>query len=38
MVQQLCSRALWLDHGELVLDGSISEVCGAYEGRSRAEF
>jgi ABC-type polysaccharide/polyol phosphate transport system ATPase subunit len=32
MVQQLCSRALWLDHGDLLLDGSCSEVCNAYEG------
>ena len=34
MVQQLCSRALWLDRGQLVLDGPIGEVCEAYEGRS----
>jgi ABC-type polysaccharide/polyol phosphate transport system ATPase subunit len=33
MVQQLCSRAVWLDHGEVVLDGPIAEVVGAYEGR-----
>jgi len=34
MVQQLCSRALWLDHGELMRDGPIAAVCEAYEGRS----
>ena len=34
MVQHLCSRALWLDRGQLVLDGPIAEVCEAYEGRS----
>lgn len=33
MVQQLCTRALWLDHGELMVDGPIEEVCNAYEGR-----
>jgi ABC-type polysaccharide/polyol phosphate transport system ATPase subunit len=33
MVQQLCSRALWLDRGQLMLDGPIVEVCEAYEGR-----
>ena len=33
MVQQLCNRAVWLDHGELMLDGDIGEVSGAYEGR-----
>jgi len=29
-VQQLCERALWLDHGELVLDGDAGEVTAAY--------
>jgi ABC-type polysaccharide/polyol phosphate transport system ATPase subunit len=33
MVQKLCERAIWLDHGELLLDGPIGEVCDAYEGR-----
>jgi ABC-type polysaccharide/polyol phosphate transport system ATPase subunit len=33
MVQELCSRAIWLDHGELMLDGPIAEVVDAYEGR-----
>jgi ABC-type polysaccharide/polyol phosphate transport system ATPase subunit len=33
MVQQLCQRAMWLDHGDLLLDGPIGEVCAAYEGR-----
>lgn len=37
MVQELCSRALWLDHGELMLDGAITDVCGAYEGRSSVQ-
>ena len=31
MVQQLCSRAIWLDHGDLMLDGPIAEVLDAYE-------
>lgn len=34
MVQQLCDRALWLDHGELVMDGGINEVADAYVGRA----
>ena len=38
MVQELCSRAIWLDHGELLLDGPIPEVLDAYEGRPRATF
>lgn len=33
MIKQLCDRALWLDHGELVMDGSITEVMDAYTGR-----
>ncbi|MBI4875542.1 MAG: ABC transporter ATP-binding protein [Acidobacteria bacterium] len=35
MVQQLCSRAIWLDHGELMLDGPIQQVADAYQGRLR---
>ena len=35
-VQQLCDRALWLDHGQLVMDGTANEVVPAYEGRQAA--
>lgn len=35
-VQQLCDRALWLDHGQLVMDGDANEVVQAYEGRQAA--
>jgi ABC-type polysaccharide/polyol phosphate transport system ATPase subunit len=34
-VQDLCERALWLDHGELVMDGDAAEVVAAYEGQGR---
>jgi lipopolysaccharide transport system ATP-binding protein len=34
-VQNLCERALWLDHGELVMDGEAQEVVSAYEGRGQ---
>lgn len=34
-VQSLCERALWLDHGELVMDGHAAEVLAAYEGKAR---
>jgi ABC-type polysaccharide/polyol phosphate transport system ATPase subunit len=34
-VQSLCERVLWLDHGELVMDGDAAEVVVAYEGRGR---
>ena len=33
MVQQLCDRAIWLDHGEVVMSGAIAEVMEAYTGR-----
>ena len=33
MVQQLCDKAIWLDHGELVMGGTIGEVLEAYNGR-----
>lgn len=35
MVQQLCDQAIWLDHGELVMSGSVWDVSEAYAG-SRA--
>jgi homopolymeric O-antigen transport system ATP-binding protein len=35
MAKKLCDRALWLDHGDLMLDGPIEEVAEAYEGRPR---
>jgi lipopolysaccharide transport system ATP-binding protein len=36
MVQRLCSRAIWLDHGDVMLDGSTTEVIDAYEGRLKS--
>lgn len=33
-VQSLCERVLWLDHGELMMDGDAGEVVSAYEGRA----
>jgi ABC-type polysaccharide/polyol phosphate transport system ATPase subunit len=35
MVQQLCDRAIWLDHGDLMLDASIDEVAATYQGALR---
>ncbi|MCE5310925.1 MAG: ABC transporter ATP-binding protein [Acidobacteriales bacterium] len=32
-LQKLCDRAIWLDHGQLVMDGDIGEVLAAYQGR-----
>ncbi|MFN7939167.1 MAG: ABC transporter ATP-binding protein [Bryobacteraceae bacterium] len=31
-VQKLCERAIWLEHGELVMDGATEEVVSAYSG------
>jgi ABC-type polysaccharide/polyol phosphate transport system ATPase subunit len=36
-VQHLCERGIWLDHGELILDGPLPEVVDAYEGRMRSK-
>jgi ABC-type polysaccharide/polyol phosphate transport system ATPase subunit len=33
MVQHLCEKAIWLDHGELVMSGKIADVVEAYNGR-----
>lgn len=29
-VRELCSRAIWLDKGKLIMDGSVDEVCDKY--------
>lgn len=36
MIQELCDRALWLDHGRQVMTGSVVEVTEAYAGRVAA--
>ncbi len=33
-VLALCDRALWLDHGELVMNGPIQEILSAYQGHA----
>jgi ABC-type polysaccharide/polyol phosphate transport system ATPase subunit len=33
LVQELCDRALWLDHGEVMLAGTSEKVLQAYSGR-----
>jgi teichoic acid transport system ATP-binding protein len=30
-IQQMCSRVLWIDRGELKMDGPADEVCAAYQ-------
>jgi ABC-type polysaccharide/polyol phosphate transport system ATPase subunit len=34
MLAQFCDKAIWLDHGQVVMQGDIAEVIQAYEGRS----
>jgi ABC-type polysaccharide/polyol phosphate transport system ATPase subunit len=29
----LCDRAIWLDQGQLIMDGKLDEVAAAYLGR-----
>ena len=32
-LMDLCDRAIWLDHGQLIMDGPVGQVLQAYEGR-----
>jgi len=36
IVQELCDRAIWLDHGELVMNGAVAEVSASYAGHRPA--
>lgn len=36
MVQEMCDRAIWLDHGELMMAGRTREVIDAYQGHGSA--
>lgn len=31
-IRQMCSKAIWLEHGEVKMFGSAGQVCDAYEG------
>jgi ABC-type polysaccharide/polyol phosphate transport system ATPase subunit len=33
MIEELCDRAIWLDHGEVMMTGRVAEVMTAYAGR-----
>ncbi len=33
-VREMCDRALWLDHGSVMMDGPVDEVLDAYHGRA----
>ena len=32
-ILDICERGIWLDHGQVVMDGPLGEVVSAYEGR-----
>lgn len=32
-VRKLCSRAIWIDHGVVQMDGAVDEVCDAYRAK-----
>ena len=34
LVREICNRGLWLDHGEVMMDGTAAEVLDAYSGRT----
>jgi ABC-type polysaccharide/polyol phosphate transport system ATPase subunit len=34
ILKQMCDRALWLDHGQVILEGSMDDVFAAYQGRT----
>jgi ABC-type polysaccharide/polyol phosphate transport system ATPase subunit len=34
MIEELCTEAIWLDHGQLIMAGPIRDVAAAYHGRS----
>ena len=33
-VREMCDRAIWIDHGSVMMDGPVSEVLDAYQGRA----
>jgi ABC-type polysaccharide/polyol phosphate transport system ATPase subunit len=33
-VRDMCDRALWIDHGSVMMDGPVNEVLDAYQGRA----
>lgn len=37
-VKNLCTHALWLDHGEVIMSGEAKEVCDAYSTRQEQIF
>ena len=38
MVREFCERAIWIDRGQLIMDGTVEEVADAYAGRHSASM
>lgn len=36
MLREFCDRAIWLDHGQVIMAGAVGEVIDAYSGRQAA--
>lgn len=32
-IREMCQRVVWIEHGEMVMEGPAREVCNCYEGR-----
>jgi lipopolysaccharide transport system ATP-binding protein len=32
LIETLCTRAIWLEHGKIKMDGKVAEVSAAYFG------
>lgn len=37
-VKEHCSRAIWMEHGKLLMDGKPKEVCAAYEKQNPGDY
>jgi ABC-type polysaccharide/polyol phosphate transport system ATPase subunit len=35
-LRKMCDRAMWLDRGQVILEGDLEEVIAAYQGRTVA--
>jgi ABC-2 type transport system ATP-binding protein len=33
-VSQMCDRAIWMDHGSVMMEGGVTDVLAAYQGRA----
>ena len=36
-IRELCERVIWIEHGKIVMDGAMEEVCSSYESAGGAD-